>query len=243
MATTISPTPARSAPAGRIFNHEKYELVWGTIYVGLATNALVVVACLPLVIMLFTTNPAASWPMLAILAFLLGPALTGAFAAFRGFSETGSTTAVRTFWKAWARNFQRTATIAALLAALTTIGGINIAFLWNEQALGAALIPLQVILIVLGMVTALMALVGQLDHPQLRLLDLLRLALFVAVRRWYLSLIGLVMLGLLGTVVTELPAIGLGLAIAPLLYVTWGAARNAWRPASAEPKMSEKETQ
>ena len=54
-------------------------LLFDTAYLALATNLLVTAACAPLVVLLLTTDPGRSWPLLALLAPLAGPALCGAF--------------------------------------------------------------------------------------------------------------------------------------------------------------------
>ena len=53
---------------------------------------------------------------------------------------------------------------------------------------------------------------------------------FLAVRRWYLTLASLFVLALLLTLLTAKPALAIGLAAAPLLYVVWANGRYSLRP-------------
>ena len=49
--------------------------VFGTVYAALMTNLLLVVGCAPLVLGLVVTDPARSWPLLALVAPLCAPGL------------------------------------------------------------------------------------------------------------------------------------------------------------------------
>jgi uncharacterized membrane protein YesL len=237
MATTLTPSgqvvrpsrPSAAAPRRRIFNHEMYELAFGTVYTGLMTNVLLVVACLPLVVLLVTTDPAASWPLLALLAPLTAPALSAAFAVFAAFSAQGTTTVVRTFAAAWWRHLRRSLAVGALVAAVVVVAAVDVRFFWGLRV-GAAAIPVLATLIAVALAAGLVTLAAVPELPGARLRDVLRAGLYLALRRWYLTAASLVVVGMLGAVVAERPAVGLGLAAAPLLYVVWGGSRYTLRP-------------
>lgn len=222
---------ARSPRAGqrrRLVSQEAYETVFGTVYVGLATNAMLVVACLPVLVLLLATDPTASWPALAVLSPLVAPALVAAFAVFAALSADGSTTAVRTFWRAYRRHARRALAIGATTSAAVVVLAVDVAAVWGAR-IGAAAIPVFVTLIVLAVLTAVVALAAVPELPGVRLRDLLRTSLYLAVRRWYLSLPALAVLGLLAGIVATRPAVGLGFVAAPLLFVVWGGCRFALR--------------
>jgi hypothetical protein len=88
-----------------------------------------------------------------------------------------------------------------------------------------------VTLVAVAVCVTLTALVALGSVPRARVRDVLRVAGYVAVRRWYLTVLSLFLLGLLAAVVSARPALGLGLALAPLLYVVWANTRFALRPA------------
>ncbi|GIG25410.1 DUF624 domain-containing protein [Cellulomonas denverensis] len=224
-------TLAPAARQRRIFNHELYELLFGTVYTGLMTNLLVVVATLPAVGLLLFSDIAGTWPLLVLSAPLLGPALVGAFAVFADFSDHGSTTAIRTFARAWRTHLRRSLAIGAAVTAIVAVAAVNIRFFMaGAGGAGALIIPVQAVLLLLALATGLMALVGVPELGHLRLRDLARAALYLAVRRWYLTAGAFLVLGLLSSLVVTRPAIALGVAVAPLLFVVWGTLRFALRP-------------
>lgn len=228
-----------AAPRRRraLIGPETYELVFGTVYTGLMTNLLLAVACLPLVVLVVATDVATTWPLAALAAPLVGPALVAAFAVFGAFSADGSTAVVRTFAGAWRRHLRRGLAIGALATGAVVVAAVDVAFFWGRTA-GAVAIPVLVTLGAVAVLTAVLALVAVPEMPGARLRDVLLAALVLGVRRWYLSAGALVILGLLVSLVATRPAVGLGFAAAPLLFAAWGACRFTLRPAapSAPPK-------
>ena len=213
----------------RIFNPELFELVSGTAYTALMTNLLIVLTCAPFIVLLMTTDPVAAWPALVLSSILIAPALTGAFAAFQMFSNQDGTSVIRTFFRAWWHNLRRSLPIGIGLAAVLFIIMLNLQFFLTER-LGALIIPIQVMLLVVAVVTALISLVGIVELPGVPLRDVLKNAILLGVRKWYLTVPALVVLGLLIAIIVQQPAIGLGVMLAPFLYAIWGACRYALKP-------------
>ena len=60
--------------------HETLGTVFDMVYVALMTNLLLVASCLPLVVGVLVTDPARSWPLLALVAPLCAPGVCAAFA-------------------------------------------------------------------------------------------------------------------------------------------------------------------
>jgi uncharacterized membrane protein YesL len=208
---------------------ETYELVFGTVYTGLMTNLLLAVACLPLVVLVAATDPATTWPYLALVAPLLGPALAAAFAVFGAFGSDGSTAVVRTFARAWRQHLRRGLAIGALATGAVVVAAVDVAFFWGRTA-GAVAIPVLVSLAVGAVMTAVLALVVVPEMPGARLRAVLLAAVVLGARRWYLSAGALLVLGLLVSVMAARPVVGLGFAAAPLLYAVWGICRYLLRP-------------
>jgi uncharacterized membrane protein YesL len=213
-----------------LVSHDTYNQVFATVYVALMTNLLLVVACLPFVVGLVATDPTRSWPLLALVTPPCAAALAAAFAVFARFSAEGSTAVVRTFATAWRASLRRALSIGALATAGLIVLGVDARVVWPNR-LGALAIPVIATLAVLVVATATLALVGVAERPGARVRDLLGAALYLAVRRWYLTVVSLLVLGLLVALVAARPALGLGLAAAPLLYVVWANSRYALRPA------------
>lgn len=224
-------TAASARPGARrrrLVSQEMYEMVFGTVYTGLVTNLLLVVACLPAVVLLMTTDPVVSWPAYVVVAPLVAPALVAAFAVFSELSAAGPATPARTFWRAYRTHFRRALAIGAVATAVVVVLAVDVAAVWGAR-IGAAAIPVFATLVVLALATTVLALAAVPELGTARLRDLLRASVYLAVRRWYLSAASLVVLALLGGVVAARPAVGLGLAAAPLLYVVWGGSRYALR--------------
>lgn len=210
--------------------HETLGSVFDMVYVALATNLLLVVGCLPLVAGLLTTDPARSWPLLALVAPLCAPGLCAAFAVLSAYSREHSAAVVRTFAAAWRASLRRATALGALATAALVVFGVDARAAWGRP-IGAAAIPLLVTAMVLVAATSLLALVVIAERPAVRLRDALRACLYLALRRWYLTAFSMAVLALLKALVASRPAIALGLAAAPLLYVVWANSRFTLREA------------
>lgn len=210
--------------------HETLGAVFDMVYVALMTNLLLVVSCLPLVVGLLVTDPAHSWPLLALVAPLCAPGLCAAFAVLSAFSAQRDNTALRTFATSWRASLRRATALGALAVAALVILGVDVRAAWGHP-IGAAAIPVLVTAMVLVAATALLALVVIAERPNVRLRDALRACLYLALRRWYLTGFSLTILALLETLIASRPAIAFGLAAAPLLYVVWANSRFTLREA------------
>lgn len=204
--------------------HEMFAAIFDMVYVGLMTNILLAVGGLPLVVGLLTTDPARSWPALALVTPLCAPALCAAFAVLSSYSGTRSTTVVRTYTRAWRASWRRATQLGAGATAALVVFGVDIRAAWGHTV-GAVAIPVLVVLMVLVAATALLTLVVIAEQPRVRLRTALRACLYLAVRRCYLTALSLVVLALLYAFFATRPALALGLAAAPLLYVVWANSR------------------
>jgi ABC-type transport system involved in multi-copper enzyme maturation permease subunit len=108
--------------------------------------------------------------------------------------------------------------------------GVDARAAWGRP-IGALVIPILAVASILVGSASLLALVTIAERPTVRLRDALRACLYLAVRRWYLTFGSLAVLGLLETLLANRPAIALGLAAAPLLYVVWANSRFTLNPA------------
>jgi uncharacterized membrane protein YesL len=210
---------------------EAFIAITGMIYTALLCNVLLVVGCAPLVVGLAVTDPFRTWPLLALVTPLCGPALVGAFAVMaRWGSPGGAVPVLRTFAQAWRASFRRAVALGAATTMALVVLGVDIAWAWG-RAIGAVAIPVLATLMVLAVATAVLTLVVLAERPTVRLRDALRASLYLAVRRWYFTGVSLVVLLLLTQIVAQRPAIGLGLVATPLLYVVWAGSRYSLRPA------------
>lgn len=210
--------------------HESIGTIFDLVYLTLMTNLLLLLGCAPLVAGLVLTDPLRSWPLLALVAPLCAPALCAAFAVLADYSGSRSTAVARTFARAWLASFRRAATLGALATGAFTVLGVDIRFAWGKP-FGAAAIPVLAVLMVLTAATALLALVVLAEKPGVRVRDAARASVYLAVRHWYLTAVSFGVLVLLEMLFTSRPAIALGLAATPLLYVVWANSRFALRAA------------
>lgn len=213
----------------RQISHETYATVLSVVYLGLMTNALLLVGCLPLLVVLVTTDTALSWPLVALATPLSTPAVAAAFAVFSASAADPGAGVVRTFARSWVAVFRRAATLGALAAAALVVLGVDGRAAWGRPV-GTWAVPVLATLAVLVVATTLLGLVALAEVPRTRLRDVLRACLYLGVRRWYLTLGSLIVLALLLTLFTVKPALAIGLAAAPLLYVVWANARHSLRP-------------
>jgi hypothetical protein len=204
-----------------------YDAIFGYVYAMFRINLCLTAAGLPVLLAFAFTGPQiAAWPFFVALSALCGPAATGAFAAFASMSEETDRVG-RAFWAAYRAGFGRSLATAALAAAAVILLGIDL-----ELAAGASLqvtIPVFTLLIALVIVvtTAVLAKGSALSRRGVAA------CAYLCVRKWYLSLANLGVLGVLLTVVTAKPALGLALLLAPALYVVWANTRHVIAPLQA----------
>lgn len=209
-------------------SHDTWATILGVVYLGLMVNFLVLVTALPLVVLLITTDPSLSWPLLAVAAPLAAPALTGAFAAFREFGR-GEPQVVRSFLRGWKATWHKGMLIGAAATASVVVLLVDVRAVAALPA-SVVVVPVLALLTVVAVATALVALVALAEAPQARLRDILKAALYLSVRRWYLTVLSFAVLGVQFALFTTMPAIAIGLTCAPAVYVAWANSRYTLRP-------------
>lgn len=208
-------------------SHNTYLLVFGVVYLGLATNVMLAVACLPEIALIAFTDPARTWPLIAIAAPLCAPALTAAFRVFRGFSQSGSV--VRAFWRGWADTWRHALALGAIGTAVIVVLLVDV-MMFTDNPAGGVLVPAFAVVMVVTVVIALVSLVAVAEAPKARLRDVVRASAYLALRRWYLALASVVAIAMQYVLFASLPAIALGISAAPVLYLAWSNARYALSP-------------
>lgn len=212
----------------RRITHAMYATVFGVVYLGLIVNVLLVLMCLPLVALLVTTDPARSWPLLAVVAPLCAPALTAAFTAFRDHSEKGVGPA-RAFFTGWRATWRKALGLGAAVTAALVVMLVDVRF-FSDTAISVVTVPLLAVLSVIVVAMGLVALVAIAEAPGAKLRDIVRASVYLSVRRWYLTAVSLVGVGTQVMLFTSLPAVALGLTAAPALYLVWANSRHTLRP-------------
>jgi len=209
-------------------SHGMYSTIFGVAYLGLVLNLFIALACLPLIVLLFTTDPVYSWPLLALAAPLCAPALTAAFSAFRAHHEKGEGP-VQAFVDGWRATWRRALGLGAVATVAVVVVLVDVRF-FSDSAFAVVTVPLLGVLCVIVAAMSIVALVAIAEAPRARLRDILNASIYLSVRRWYLSVVSLIALATQVMVFTSLPAVALGLTAAPALYLAWANARYTLRP-------------
>jgi uncharacterized membrane protein YesL len=209
-------------------SHDTFGAVIGVAYLGLMTNLLLVVAASPLVVLLMTSDPAASWPLLAIAAPICAPGLTAAFTVFRD-HKRGGTAVVRSFLAAWRATWRKAMTLGAIVTAVIVVVLVDVRF-FATGPMSVVVVPALAIVALVAAAVALVGLVAIAEEPSARLRVVLKASLYLAVRRWYLTVVSLILLALQFALFTTVPAIALGVSMAPALYLAWANSRYTLAP-------------
>ena len=211
-----------------LVSHETWASLIGMIYLGLIVNLLLVVSSLPLVVLLVTTDPLYSWPLLAIAAPLAAPGLAAAFRAFREHGE-GGLGPIRAFVAGLRATWRRALLIGVAVAAVVVVLLVDVRMLSNT-AVAVFTVPLLGVLALLAIAVGLVALVAIAEVPAARLRDVLRASLYLSLRRWYLTAASLAALAAQVAVFATAPALGLGLTASAALFFAWTNSRFTLRP-------------
>jgi len=211
-----------------LVSHETWASLIGMIYLGLIVNLLLVVSSLPLVVLLVTTDPLYSWPLLAVAAPLAAPGLAAAFRAFREHGD-GGLGPIRAFVAGLRATWRRALLIGAAVTAVVVVLLVDVRMLSNTAA-AVFTVPLLGVLAVVAVAVGLVALVAVAEVPAARLRDVLRAALYLSLRRWYLTAASLAALTAQVAVFATAPALGLGLTASAALFFAWTNSRFTLRP-------------
>jgi len=208
-------------------SHDALSTTIGAVYLGLMTNLLLAVACAPALLLLITTDPVHSWPLLAVAAPLCGPAVVAAFAAFAD-HRAGGVSVVRTFVRAWLQAWRRPFVLGVAATAVVVVALVDVKAA-STASFGIVVAPALLVLAVLAVTVALLGLAAYAEAPTAPLMRVAKAALYFGVRRWWLTLVSLAVLGTQFAVFTNVPAIGIGLTAAPALYLAWANCRFSLR--------------
>ncbi|MEU4623956.1 hypothetical protein AB0G04_28775 [Actinoplanes sp. NPDC023801] len=199
--------------------------IFQAVHTALLTNLLLAIACAPLVLVVLTTDPGRTWPLLVLFAPLGGPALVAVFTVLKSYPSP----VVKVFWTAWRTSARRALTTGTLATVVLLVLGVDARWAWGRP-IGALVLPMITVAMTLIAVTTLLVLVLLADRPGTRLRDAARAGLHLGVRRWYLSLLSLVTLVLFEALLAARPAIAIGVVASPLLYVVWANSRFTLTP-------------
>ncbi len=213
---------------GRLVSHDTWASIIGMLYLGLIVNLLLLISCLPFVVLLITTDPVLSWPLLALAAPLCAPGIAAAFRAFREHHE-GGLGPIRAFAAGLSDTWRRALVVGAVVVALVAVLLVDVRML-SAAPSAAFVVPLLGVLAVLAVATGLLGLVAIAEVPRAPLRDVIRASAVLGLRRWYLTGASLVALVVQAGVFVAAPAIGIGITASAILFFVWTNSRFTLRP-------------
>jgi Protein of unknown function, DUF624. len=220
----MTATAPRARRARFAVSQGTFETVFGFVYTALTVNASLVAANLPLAVMLLLVpNPLASWPLFLVLTLTLAPSLVGAFAAFRAMGEDAPTRPVQALWRGYRAGFARAGLLGAATAAIV---GVTMADLtvFAGTIWAPLLGPTLLVLALTSVAVALLTLAGFALYPQVSARAIVKASVYLAVRRWYFSVMALALVGLTLAAVLVQPVLGAALVPSVLLFAVWSNA-------------------
>ena len=212
----------------RLVSHDTWAGMIGMLYLGLIVNLMLLLASLPLVVLLVTTDPVYSWPLLALAAPLCAPGIAAAFRAFREHQD-GGRGPLRAFRAGLRDTWRRALVVGVVVVALVAVVLVDVRMLSATSA-AVFVVPLLGVLAVLTVAIGLLALVAIAEVPGARLRDVVRACALLGIRRWYLTAASLVALDVQAGVFAAAPAIGLGITASAILFFVWTNSRFTLRP-------------
>ena len=231
---TTRQKPLRRSRTGRFSGpgFETFGSIFGFIYTFLAGNVLLAAANAPVVLCLaLVADPAAAWPFFLALSVTVAPSLAGIFAAFRALNDDGGAVKpVAAFLRGYKRSFRRAAPIGLAAVGALVFLGVDLVIVQAMPA-AAVLVPLIVVAAAVTVSLAVTAIAGVVLLREATLDGILKASLYLSIRRWYLSLAMLVLLGIIVSAAVLQPVMGVALAPAPLLFVVWSNASYAFHAA------------
>lgn len=159
----------------------------------------------------------------------------GLFASFQALNDDGGAVKpVASFFRGYRRSFRRSALLGIAAVAVLLFLGVDLAIVQSMPA-AAVLTPVIVVAAAVAASVAMMAIAGVVLLPQTGLKALLKASLYLSLKRWYLSLATLVLLGIIASAALLQPVLGVALAPAPLLFVVWSNTAYAFHAALKTP--------
>lgn len=220
----------------RLLRPETMESVFGYVYGILMANLLLVVANLPLAASLFlTTDALAAWPFTLLVSLTLGPSLAGVFEILHSLRAKDPVRPFAAFW----RGYRRRGLPALLVGAAT---GAVVGFVLYDIAILAQTAwlpyvgPTLVVVAVWAVAAAVLSIAGLVVYPSARVRSIVKAAVYLSVRRWYFSLMSLVLVGVVLVAVLAQPVLGAVLVPAVLLYPAFANAQYVFQSA-LEPRV------
>ena len=209
--------------------HSVYSTLFGVVHLALGVNIALAVVALPLIVLLVTTDPSLSWPLVALAAVPAGMGIAAAFGTFRAHAD-GEQSVIRMFFRQLGSLWRRSLVLSAIVVAIAVVAAVDV-FVRVPTGVGGLVAPRLGGVAVRGVGPGIVGMVALTEDPRARIADVLRISLIICVRRWPFTLVSFAAIAVQAAVIVQAPALGIGLTSAACLYVVWAGARYALRPA------------
>ncbi|MEU7382378.1 hypothetical protein AB0A91_20765 [Streptomyces sp. NPDC042207] len=205
-------------------DHASWELLWSHVHRVLAVNLGMAVTNAPLLLALGVVHRPWQYPVFfGLLSLGLGPSLAAAFHYLRRATEEDRASTADLF-RGYRRLFAPALLGWAPWVLLVAVAATDVAVL-RTTAPGPALVPLLVVVAVVAASSGVVAMAAVADDPRLSPRTLLT-ASCTSVRRWWLGLLNLALLGITLVLVNQAPLLGLAVLPGCTLFVVWRNSRT-----------------
>ncbi|MEU8471933.1 hypothetical protein AB0F30_29220 [Streptomyces sp. NPDC029006] len=216
-------TPVAGRRARLNLDHGSWEVVWSHVHRVLVVNLGITVTNAPLLLALGMVHRAWQHPLFfGLLGLGLGPSLAAVFHYLQRTTEDDRVPAADLF-----RGYQRLFTTALLGWApwvlLVTVAATDVAVL-RRTAFGPALVPLLVVAALVATNSGVVTMTALADSARVSPRTLLTTS-YASVRRWWLGLLNLTLLGITVVLVNQAPLLGLAVLPGCTLFVVWRNSR------------------
>ncbi|MDX3231076.1 YesL family protein [Streptomyces sp. ME19-01-6] len=199
--------------------HDSWDVIWSHVHRVLVVNLGVAVTNLPLLLALATEHQPWRYPVFfGLLSLGAGPSLAAVFAYLRRTADD-ERAPVAALFRGYRRLFTRALLGWTPFVLLIAVAATDLVALWGS-ALGPALAPLLIVLMLLALSSGVVAMAGLAEDPRLSRRTLLT-ACYASVRRWPLALLNLGLLGVSLALVNQAPLMGLAVVPGCALFVVW----------------------
>ena len=198
--------------------------MFALVYTGLMVNVALIVANLPLAFFLFAVpDPLASWPFFLVLSLTIAPSVVGAFGCFLAMKDDGPPRPLLAFWRSYRRNAVRAFVVGLAAGLVVAVVLLDLAVLASNP-FAPLIAPTFFVLGITALAVTIVALAGFALYRRASAWAIVKASVYLAIKRWYFSVMALVLVGLIAAAVLVQPILGAFLAPSLLLFAVWSNA-------------------
>jgi uncharacterized membrane protein YesL len=207
---------------------QTYESIFSVVWSGLAINVMLGIINAPLILALtVVAEPFRSWPIFLVLSLALGPCMSAVFYCFDQYRAEGKIAPFGDLMRGFRRHGGKALGIWVGTLITEAVLLVDLIVLQQTQ-FGPLATPPLVMLMVVVLLTSINMLWANVQYPQARIFALIKVSLYVGIRRWQLTLFTVVLLGALVYGIALQPTLGLLIGPALALHVVFNNCRQGF---------------